>query len=176
MTLLELPVSKLMPPFPPGRPTVPVMFVPMKLPCTVLFEAVPKAIWRPLPEMTLRASTVVPPMRAFVDPAPTATPTCPFAKARVPVTSVPIKLPCTVLPEPPPRPTPSPIFPEIRLRAAGVVPPMVQFDGFPQKPKIIPPCAPEPFGNAIVPAGLVPMKFPSNTPPSPQERRHLQIC
>src|SRR5262249_36761347 len=88
----------------------------------------------------------------------------------VPATSVPIKLPCTVLPEPFPSPTPEPIFPEIKLRASGVVPPTVQFDGVPQKPKSMPPIAPEPFPNAIVPDGSVPMKFPSNTLPSVQTR------
>jgi hypothetical protein len=86
----------------------------------------------------------------------------------VPLISVPIKLPCTVLPEPFPSPIPEPVFPEIKLRASGVVPPIVQFDGVPQKPKMIPPFPPDPFGNAATPAGPVPMKFPSITLPSVQ--------
>src|SRR6266516_3115568 len=61
-------------------------------------------------------------------------------------------------------------FPEIRLRADGAVPPIVQFDGVPQKPKTMPPTAPEPFPNAVVPVGSVPIKFPSNRLPSVQTR------
>ena len=47
-------------------------------------------------------------------------------------------------------------FPEIRFRAAGVVPPIVLFDTFSRK---IPPIG---FAVAAVPAALVPMKFPSS--------------
>jgi hypothetical protein len=80
-----------------------VISVPTKLPCTMLLELLfARAIPRLFAEMMLRASTVVPPMRAFEMLPPLVTPTNAFPKVRVPVTSVPIKLPCTVLPEPPP--------------------------------------------------------------------------
>ena len=78
-----------------------MMSVPTKLPCTVLFELpFARAIPRLFAEMMLRASTVVPPIMAFETLPPLVVPTNTFPKARVPVTSVPIKLPCNVLPEP----------------------------------------------------------------------------
>src|SRR5207247_136054 len=54
------------------------------------------AMPRLLPDRTLRASVVVPPMRLFellvLKPGPV------FPRAMVPVISVPMKLPCTVVP------------------------------------------------------------------------------
>jgi hypothetical protein len=61
---------------------------------------------------------------------------------------------------------PSVPFPEIRLRAAGVVPPIVTLDGprLARIPKLL-----FPWGS--VPAGSVPMKLPSITIPATPERR-----
>jgi hypothetical protein len=50
------------------------------------------------------------------------------------------------------------LFPEIRLRAAGVVPPMVLLDGPFSRNTPLPP-----LGRATVPVGSVPMKFPAIT-------------
>ena len=85
--------------------------------------------------MMFRASGPVPPIVLSSDPSPIATP-IPFAKAVVPVTSVPIRLfwirlPRVSMPGMPLWPQvliPAKSQPEITFRAAGVVPPMVLLD------------------------------------------------
>src|SRR5581483_9067329 len=66
----------------------------------------------------------------------------------------------TVFPEvpPPARSTPVPVFPEIRFRAAAIVPPTV----FPAEPAIR---TPTPFARATEPAGSVPITFPATFTP-----------
>ena len=58
------------------------------------------------------------------------------------------------------------VLPEIRLRAAGVVPPMTMFEGpsFMRIPK-------KTLGSADEPEGSVPMKFPSSVTPEVAETR-----
>ena len=129
MTLLEVPLV-FTPTFGLDRTTVPVTSVPIKLPCTVLLDPLNRSTPRLFADITLRASTVVPPTRQFE--AFIKTPRSVFPRGSVPVTSVPMKLPCTVFPVPP-NETPSPMFPEIRLRASGVVPPTVLLDDAPTK-------------------------------------------
>ena len=94
-------------------------------------------------------------------PLKLVTPRWVFPRATLPVTSVPIKLPCTTL-FGASNATPSPMFPEIRLRAPGVVPPMVLLG---PDDTAIPPV---PLGNAAVPVASVPMKFPATTLSSPR--------
>ena len=77
--------------------------------------------------------------------------------AVVPAALIPIKFPCTVAP-PDTMSIPFPEFPEITLRAAADVPPIVTPITFPLIP-------PPPFPNAAVPAALVPMKFPATSNP-----------
>src|SRR5438874_5314290 len=110
MTLLEVPLV-FTPTFGLDRTTVPVTSVPIKLPWTVLSSPLNRSTPRPFADITLRASTVVPPTRQFE--ALIKTPRSVFPRGSVPVTSVPMKLPCTVFPVPP-NETPSPMFPEIR--------------------------------------------------------------
>jgi hypothetical protein len=108
--------------------------------------------------MTFRAAAVVPPIVLFADPKFIKTPSETFATATVPVTSVPMKLPCTRLPERvPPMEIPGPLLPEMRLRAPGAVPPIVWLEEFPDCPSVT---TPVPFPMARVPAALVPMKLP----------------
>ena len=130
----------------------------MKLLCTVWLDPPNRSTPRPFAEMMLRALTVVPPMRSFEPPS--IMPLSVFPRARVPVTSVPIRLPCTMFPVPPIE-MPEPIFPEIKLRASGVVPPITLFEELAQR--IIQPCPTFMllFGCAIVPVGSVPRKFPT---------------
>ena len=80
-----------------------------------------------------------------------------FGTARLPVTSVPMKLPSITLgallanvPIAIP-----PTFPEIRLRSAAVVPPMRSFSPMIKLPSVL--------GSAIVPVGSVPIKHPTRT-------------
>src|SRR5262249_28192947 len=109
------------------RATVPLTSVPMQLPCTVWLDPPNRPTPPPLlAEMILRPATVVPATRLFEPLIKTPRSLC--TRANVPVTSVPMRLPCTMFPEPSAMSTPSPILPEIRLRAAGVVPPTVLLD------------------------------------------------
>jgi hypothetical protein len=76
--------------------------------------------------MRFRAAGVVPPIMLFADPKLMITPSDAFPTAVLPVTSVPMKLPCTTLPERvPPMEIPGPLLPEMMLRAPGAVPPIV---------------------------------------------------
>ena len=88
-----------------------------------------------------------------------------FPRAPVPAAFVPIKLPCTRFPSAlsPPMITPSLELPEIRFRAAGVVPPIVLLAELTKMPNTA-------FSSATVPAMFVPMKLPSTTlPDEPRE-------
>src|SRR5207253_886180 len=77
-----------------------------------------------LPEMTLRALTVVPPIVLPVVPVSRVTPGA-FPSPVVPAASGPIELPSTVFDEPPVISTPLWLLPETRFPAAAVVPPVV---------------------------------------------------
>ena len=134
MTLLAVPLTST-PTFGLPKATVPVTSVPMKLPCTVL-DPPNRSTPRLLVEMMLRAATIAPPTTLF-EPQ-TKTPRSEFPRASVPVISVPMRLPCAIFRVPVKNWTPSPMFPEIRLRAAGVMPPTVLFDAVPLR--ITPPC------------------------------------
>src|SRR5437764_13382798 len=93
---------------------------------------------------------------AIVCPPPwSASPAPVFGIALVPVAFVPMKLPATVLPGPVIE-TAAPAFPEITLRAAAVVPPMV----LPAPAIGITPKEVVPLGTAPLPAALVPIKLP----------------
>ena len=76
---------------------VPLLFVPMKLPPMVLPVELPISMpfWL-LPEMTLRAPAGVPPI-VLLEPPSIITPSL-LPRATVPVTSVPMKSPCTMFP------------------------------------------------------------------------------
>ncbi len=75
--------------------------------------------------------------------------------ATVPVTSVPIRLPCTMLLVAPAlsSKTPELLFPEMTLRSDAFVPPIRLAEPVATIPKLA-------FGSAAVPAAFVPMKFP----------------
>ena len=83
-----------------------------------------------LPEITLRAAAVVPPMTVFFPPDCTNAIASSLAMAAVPAALVPIKLPriCVpkigVLGDEIRMPV---LLPDIRFRAAGVVPPITLF-------------------------------------------------
>ncbi len=69
--------------------------------------------------------------------------------------SVPIKFPSIISPVPLAKvPIPSPLFPEITLRAAATVPPIVTFVGPQMKtpPDLLP--------RGLVPVASVPIRFP----------------
>ena len=105
---------------------VPETSVPMKLPCT-RFSDGPAVIVIPrqiLPEMTLRAPAFVPPT---VLPCPPREIPATLPRAAVPVTSVPIRFPCTKFPvgSNPEIVMPFPSLPEIKFLASGTVPPIV---------------------------------------------------
>ncbi len=148
--------------------SVPVRSVPMKLPCTV-FPVVakdtpgsPAPVW---PAMTLPAPGVVPPTVLLMALARISTPVSPLGKAAVPAALVPMKFPWMMFPVEPATEisTPSEPLPEIRLRAAGVVPPMrlLAEPLVMNTPWLLAP------PRASVPVGSVPRKFPSTTLPSP---------
>src|SRR2546427_8631495 len=103
-----------------------------------------------LPVITLRSAAVVPPielLRAASRDMPG-----PLSRATLPVTSVPIRLPTTTLPRASPPIMRLAPLPEMRFRAASVVPPIVQ--------KLDPvPRTPTPLPTAIVPVTSVPMKL-----------------
>ena len=85
-----------------------------------------------------------------------------LASFRVPVTSVPMRLPwITNRPDRPQRPPASILWcpPEIRFRAAGVVPPIRHV----RRARRTAMCAPAFAANGVVPAGSVPRKLPSIT-------------
>ena len=92
-----------------------------------LNDGVSRANAMPLafPEITLRAPGVMPPM-VLLALAEILIPV-PLPRSADPVRSVPMKLPLHRFPVPPKRATPVVLF-EIRLRAAGVVPPMMLLD------------------------------------------------
>ena len=78
----------------------------------------------------------------------------PLSRATLPVTSVPIRLPTTTLPRASPPIMRLAPLPEMRFRAASVVPPIMQ--------KLDPaPRTPTPLPTATVPVTSVPMKLPS---------------
>src|SRR5262245_3973124 len=77
--------------------------------------------------MTLRAAAVVPPIVLPLAPPAICTPPTPLARAAQPAALRPMKLPSTTLflvPAPSIE-TPLPPLPELTLRAAAVVPPIV---------------------------------------------------
>ncbi len=128
----------------------------MRLPAKVLPGAVLPLSAMPaplLPEMTLPGgwpgTVASPPTRLFAVLC-MKTPTPLLPRSTVPVTSVPMKLPCTVLP-PLKRRTPSLALPLRRLRAAAVVPPTRVFVA----PPTLTPVAPLP--RSRVPLLSVPM-------------------
>src|SRR5262249_31950665 len=106
---------------------VPVASAPTRLPCIKQFRprtSTPTG----LPEMTLPAPAAAPPTVLVSDWI--VTPLLPLPRACVPVRSVPIRLPSIRLfgdagPIATPATETGPRLAEIRLRAAGVVPPMV---------------------------------------------------
>jgi shikimate kinase len=80
-----------------GMGSVPVMFVPIRLPWMRLPPPVcPRYTPFALPDITLAAAAVLPPIR-LPEQSWTTTPSCVLPSAAVPVMSVPIRLPCTVL-------------------------------------------------------------------------------
>ena len=93
----------------------------------------------PLNAMTLPWPGAVPPTKTS-GPCAITTPSLPLPRGSVPVTSVPMKFPCTKLSKtaesaPSPTTTPNTLFPEITLRSAGVAPP-IREDA---KPPLTPP-------------------------------------
>src|SRR5207247_82361 len=114
------------------RELVPAGPVPMKLPAIKLFDA-PEPLRRmplryrpvrPLPEITLPAPGSDPPTRLPYDSI--EMPSNEFGTALVPAAPRPMKFPCTTLLRAlkPCIRIPSPLFPEITLRAAALVPPI----------------------------------------------------
>src|SRR5262249_50068365 len=137
---------------------VPAASVPMRLPATVLFAA--PAPWMttplaPLPEMTLPAAAVVPPMVFAVAPLRMLTPVPPLGRAAVPAALVPMKFPATVLFDAPGMRRRAAPLPEMTLPAAAVVPPMV----FAEAPAVtITPW--RMLATALLPMASVPTKLP----------------
>src|SRR5437588_236957 len=82
---------------------VPCALVPIKLPCTMLFEELKNATPTDvLPESMFRACDIVPPIVLFDEPLSASMPRK-FAAAALPALSVPIQLPSILLPLPLPR-------------------------------------------------------------------------
>jgi len=117
----------LIPSFTLPRFAVALTFVPIKLPCTILPSALLlTAIPVLFPEIRFRANGIGPPM-VLLSPPSIQIPAERLPRVAVPVTSVPIKLPCTILlwlvlpwiyrPTDP--------LPEIRFLAPGAQPPMM---------------------------------------------------
>ena len=128
----------------------------MKLPCTLSFEdakIVTPLFW--FAEIRFPAPGLSPPMR-LNSPLSISTPDWPFGTAAVPFTSVPIRLPCTVITLASNRAMPKPLLPEMTLPASRVVPPMKALAGLPGPTFSMP----TPFGSAVVPSAVVPIKLP----------------
>ena len=146
--LIEIPST----PFPTR--TVPVGSVPIRLPCTMFPDVVELPIVIPLPfdEMTFPAPGTLPPIRLSCDPLEPVSMKMPspFSSGSVPDAARPIQLPWMTLSVPSRTRIPAVPLPERRLRAAAVVPPMVQ----PVQPLHATPY--RPFGRAIIPVGSVP--------------------
>ena len=109
-------------PFP--RAIDPLASVPMRLPWSTNSDALPCA-WIPVPrlaEMTLPAPGASPPTTLLAELMVTP---MPFPRGSAPVTSVPMKFPWILWPDPNSVSTPSWPLPEMRLRSAGAVPPMM---------------------------------------------------
>ena len=108
-----------------------------------------------LPEIRLPAPTAVPPMLLFVAPLAISTPWFELPRSIVPVTSVPMKLPNTLLSDPGLTISTPLLFPEITFRASADTPPMVLSELVLTKTpwKKLP--------NRTVPVLSVPMKLPS---------------
>ena len=110
--------------------TAPVTSVPMRLPCTTfpVLRSI-KISLKSLPEMTLRAPAVVPPISVLgaplINTPASLLPASLLGRATVPVESVSIKFPCNRFPAAslPKIRTPE-LWPEMTLRAPGVVPPI----------------------------------------------------
>ena len=141
------------------RPKTPSLVVPMKLPQTQLllapasFKYTP--LW-PLPEMTLRAASFVPP--TMLPGEPMSTPLLAFGILSVPLTSRPMKFPWTTLPVALSPPIQRPVWlPERRFRSVALVPPMRLLRPF----RIATPATKLP--SAAPPPGVVPMKQPAIT-------------
>src|SRR5436305_14042293 len=144
--------------------TFPVTSVPTMLPRMSTPDREPlKPTPYVLDEITLPVPGDVPPISMYDKTwpiFPTSTPLPLLPNAPVPLWSVPIKFPYNELPVAPAFSISTPIpFPEIRLRAAGVDPPMMLL--------------PEPLMNRplrlailVVPLEFVPMKFPEMTLPA----------
>ena len=140
---------------------VPPASVPMRLPMTAvvltLLEPVP--IWMPvpLPEMTLPGGIpgveVSPPICVAEAAKSTSTPVLP-PSATVPVTSVPMKLPCIRVRAA--MDSWMPGLPSIILRACAVVPPI-------RASSLCCTITPWPLATAAVPFRSVPIKFPCTT-------------
>jgi hypothetical protein len=155
------PMSVFVPPlrktaFAGARALVPVTSRPMKFPCTrlpsPLLTSTP--LKPPLPAMMLRAATLVPPITLLLERTSIAVPVCVIAFP--PVTSVPMKFPSTTLPVPL-RMTIPVALPEMRFRAAAVVPPIRVPETLKPKSQL----TPWPFALALVPVESVPRKHPS---------------
>ena len=106
----------------PSSATVPVESVPMKLPSSRLLDE--PEIWMPadgLAEMKLPEPGAVPPMVFWDIPFSMRTPSMPFPRRCIPVSSGPMEFPSTTLPVVPASliSTPSPVLPEMMLRAVG---------------------------------------------------------
>src|SRR5436190_3614635 len=150
-----------------GMATVPCASVPMRLPLTWAAAAPVPVISTPcpaLPEITFRPAVVPSPtvlLAALKNSPSMSTPSPPLGTAALPPELVPMKLPCTersseVLRTPPSR------LPEMTLRAAATVPPIVVPGAeITSTPRTLPSAAPPP--------GVVPMKLPATRFPWPPE-------
>ena len=140
-----------------GIGDVPLAAVPTKLPWTSapvawLVIAMPPSL---LAEMTLRWPALGPPMRVPSVPGPTTcTPCVPLPSGSAPPAVSPRKFAETTLAGDWKMLTPAPVLPEITLRSTLVVPPTTLPDG---PPAIWMPV--KPFGMAVAPLGVVPMKL-----------------
>src|SRR5215210_7050018 len=143
------------------RAPAPLAAVPIRLPWTLLppdrNPASPEMNTpaSPLPEMTLRAASEVPPT-VLLDARTMFTPSRSLPKALVPLAVVPMRLPWTVLStELSEMRTPDVWLAEMTLRALRVVPPTVLL----RASKRLTPSIP--FPRPCVPPALVPIKLPS---------------
>src|SRR6187551_1665857 len=129
----------------------------MKLPWTVLPLLELNVNPVKLSEMRLPSPAEEPPTW-FPLPDRSATPALALPSGRVPVTSVPMKLPWTTELVAWETSTPKPVFPETRLHAPVHGPPGVVPVGPPTTfPSLDESSTPFPFGTATVPVGSVPM-------------------
>ena len=157
---------------PPSRlptATVPVRSVPMKFRATTLPVVPASEIATPLwtlPEITFSAPGVGSPMKFADAPPPIATPSAPFPRGSLPLMSVPMRLPSTMLPDVPACSiaTPSTRLAEMTLRPALEVSPTTLSLA---PPRMSTPSSALPSGR--VPVTSVPMKFRSTTFPEVPE-------